>query len=753
MAIQERGRARFRRAGLGARIIAWFLIPTAVILAAVGVLAFTAAQRATEELALARTQDRTLLLANQLSAALTAFRQPLGQHALGPQPLTPQAQQAALEAAWPVGTLAAFDAGVLVLDRDGTVTAAVPARYDLIGASLPELLPAGGAPANEDLGFSGLLLDRVAGLDVMALSRAIEDMPGQVLGAVVGLFRVGPTATRTSELYRAIWELYIGRREVAYLVDSQGRIVFHPDAFLMGTAVADRLPVERALAGQTGAMRTQDLDGREVVAGYTPVPRTSWALITEDSWADVQSTSLPYLRFIVALLALGVVIPILTVTFGVRRMMQPLGRLTQAAGRIAAGDFSQDIEVRSGDELEVLAGQFNTMAAELRASYATLEQRVADRTQELATLNAVAAVVSRSLALDEIMEAALAQTMEALQIEAGAAFQLENETLHLVAHRGLSGAFAAEVRTLPLDLSAAGQAVAAAEPVVRAVDEYPDSILKGLLREEGLATVISVPLAAKGQMLGALDLVTHQARVLTGEERSLLAAIGQQVGLAVVNARLYEEAEASAAAEERNRLARDLHDAVSQTLFTASLIADVVPQLWEHDPNEARRQLEMLRRLTRGAQAEMRTLLMELRPAALLEANFGELIGQLGRAATGRAEIDLALDVSEIPELPPDVKVALYRIAQEALNNVVKHSGAARVTVSLFVMDGAVELHICDNGRGFEMTGVPAGHFGLSTMRERAEGIGAMMELRSAPGAGTCVSAVWRVDTTQEAVE
>jgi signal transduction histidine kinase len=201
--------------------------------------------------------------------------------------------------------------------------------------------------------------------------------------------------------------------------------------------------------------------------------------------------------------------------------------------------------------------------------------------------------------------------------------------------------------------------------------------------------------------------------------------------------------------EERSRLARDLHDAVTQTLFSASLIAEAVPASWEMDQQEGRQLLSELQQLTRGALAEMRTLLLELRPAALIETGLSDLLHQLAEAATGRAGVSVAVSVSGDCVLPPDVHVALYRISQEALNNVVKHARASHVELTLRCAiastDGAreVELHIRDDGRGFDLEGIAPDHLGLGIMRERAEAIGAQLEVATAAGKGTHVSLHW----------
>ena len=257
----------------------------------------------------------------------------------------------------------------------------------------------------------------------------------------------------------------------------------------------------------------------------------------------------------------------------------------------------------------------------------------------------------------------------------------------------------------------------------------------------------------------------------------LALAFASQAAVAMENARLYEQAQALAALEERQRLARDLHDAVSQTLFSASLIAEVLPRLWERDPVEGQRSLAELHLLTRGALAEMRTLLLELRPAALLEVGLADLLRQLAEAAAGRSRLPITLSLDKLAPLPSDLQVNLYRIAQEALSNVAKHSGASRATVSLRCLPradgrglsrsserglssagGAVrgrptsengeataplELCITDDGRGFDPAVVSPDCLGLDIMRERAEAIGAKLTIDSQVGQGTQLTVFW----------
>ena len=206
---------------------------------------------------------------------------------------------------------------------------------------------------------------------------------------------------------------------------------------------------------------------------------------------------------------------------------------------------------------------------------------------------------------------------------------------------------------------------------------------------------------------------------------------------------LAEKAATEAVTADRTRLARDLHDAVTQTLFSASLTAEVLPDLWDMDVDEAKKSTEELRQLTRGALAEMRTLLLELRPAALTQTRLNDLIKQLCEAFIGRSRLPIKLNIEGECELPPEVQIALYRIAQESLNNVFKYARATQVDVNLYISPAIVHFEVCDNGVGFDKSTSKPTSLGMRIMRERAEAIGADLEINSNPGSGTCVEVVW----------
>ncbi len=203
---------------------------------------------------------------------------------------------------------------------------------------------------------------------------------------------------------------------------------------------------------------------------------------------------------------------------------------------------------------------------------------------------------------------------------------------------------------------------------------------------------------------------------------------------------------------DRQHLAYNLHDAVNQSLFSAALIAEVLPRLWERDQETARQSLEDLRRLTRGAQAEMRALLAEIRPSILTEADLDDLLRQLVDAFTGRTNIPVEIQVEGKQTLPPDVQIGFYRLCQEGLNNIVKHAKASRVEMQVSFRADGTQIRLRDNGCGFDpIKRNAAGHIGLSLMHELSQSSGIDLKIISQPGHGTELIFTWKRAVQEEA--
>ncbi|QRN82641.1 GAF domain-containing protein [Chloroflexota bacterium] len=267
------------------------------------------------------------------------------------------------------------------------------------------------------------------------------------------------------------------------------------------------------------------------------------------------------------------------------------------------------------------------------------------------------------------------------------------------------------------------------------------------LVEGDYRTAICVPLLVEEAVFGGLVLFYDEERTFSPEDINLARILANQASLAITSNVLKGKAQESAVIAERNRLARDLHDAVTQTLFSTSLIAEVLPKIWAKDPEMAQKQLEELGQLTKGALGEMRTLLMELRPSALEDADPAELFKHLVNAFSGRTgvPVDFLVEAPVDCGMPVEVKNVFYRIAQEGLNNIFKHADASKVWFRFNCQGQEATLSISDDGQGFTREDIPAGHLGLEIMTERAETVGAELTLVSHLGEGTTLRLNWNV--------
>jgi nitrate/nitrite-specific signal transduction histidine kinase len=545
-------------------------------------------------------------------------------------------------------------------------------------------------------------------------------------------------------------------------MDGNQNIIYSTDPSKMGRDLSGEAYIQQLFTGESMSGRFQKGD-EDILVSYAPYYPYSgtlvhWNVVKEENWVEIMQPTLPYRQLLLVLLSLGVIVPVLVTTYGVRHITEPIQKLIHASEQVTAGQLKQRIEANTGDEIETLADQFNLMSEKLDESYSSLEKKVADRTLEMATLNAIAARVGSSLNLNEIMADALERIMELTGMEHGIAYRVvggqggaattetdtEEAHLRVTAFRGFPPTFADLGDKLPLRQSATGVAGQRGEPVIWTLVELPtESALRERLAILGVEQVIVIPLIAKRRLVGSLNLSTNQSRTYPPEQIALLKTIGQQIGVAVENARLYEQAEESAIASERHRLARELHDAVTQTLFSANLIADVIPRIWKRNTEEGMQSLEELRQLTRGALAEMRTLLLEMRPESLERADIKSLISQLSDAFIGRVRVPVSLDIQGDCELSHDVKLVFYRVAQEALNNIAKHSGARQVEIRLACQPGQMDLFIKDDGLGFLPASVTPDHMGMAIMHERAGSIGADLKIESIVGKGTTIELDW----------
>jgi len=256
---------------------------------------------------------------------------------------------------------------------------------------------------------------------------------------------------------------------------------------------------------------------------------------------------------------------------------------------------------------------------------------------------------------------------------------------------------------------------------------------------------LGVPIVSDGSVIGAVyvtDKKGARGAEFTDEDQRLVETLAAHAAIAIEKARLYQRSRELSTVEERKRLARELHDSVTQSLFGISLTAGTAAALVETDPVRARAELEQLQELARTAMDEMRSLSFELRPAELESDGLAPTLRkhvEVLRRVYGR-EIELSVDGER--RLSAEVERGLLRIAQEALANALKHSGAERVGVELRSWDSRLRLTVADDGAGFDLAEAAARsrRLGLVSMRERAEAFGGRLAIESTPGEGTRVS-------------
>ena len=990
----------WRPGSLRTKIIAWSFVPTAIILTMVALVGFYAYQQVTQNLTIQSSREVARLSAGQLVTELSEFSNVLTALArtssIYENDITKQ--RTALEQV--SNRLFIFDGGVFIQDHHGTVIATQPARPEILGKDwsnrdyfqqmirVPAIL------------FSNVINDGPNGVPVIVVAVPITNARGEFVGTLAGMFRV--SSTSDSLLFGSIVKLRVGANATSYLVDRNGKVIYHTNDEWIGQDFSSQQAVQQVTSGIADAFRTRDLGGRAIVASFAPVPGTPWGWVTEQDWNILLAPGQRYFQFLFLLLILGLVVPAMVVRIGVGRITEPINRLIVATEAVAAGNLGHTTTIDTGDEIEELSQQFNHMSLRLAESYAALkereerlslviegtsdgiwdwnivtnetyfsprwksmigyedhelincfdtwegllhpedmervrtelqsylsgdsqiyelehrlrhkngsyrwilargtvlrqgdgkpyrmagsntditermqaeetirqsekrfsqafygspvpivittladgqfiavndawlhligyaraevlgktaielniwakpedrslallhlqatgsvrneeqllrirsgelrnvllsaevlefnnqphmlcfiyditalketqqmlEKRVAERAHELSVLHEIVAVVSRSLNLKEILDAAVSKAMEVMKMEVGTAYYLqetegpdEEKLLVLAARHGLSPEFSKRVGSRRIRGTAIQVAVEAHQPLVWLVDNYPDARVKLALEMEGVRQIINVPLCAKGQLVGAFNLGNRHERTITPEEMSLLSSIGRQIAIAVENARLYDQAEQTAALAERHRLSRELHDSVTQSLYSVTMYAEAAVRiLAAGDTTTATEHLRELRDTAQEALREMRLLIFELRPPVL---------AKIGLAAALQARLDsvemrggmqteLHIDGKQNQaQLSHATEEELYHIAQEALNNILKHSNAKYVWVYLCFSEAETILAIRDDGVGFAPSGECNGGLGLASLKERAEKIGANLKIESAPGMGT----------------
>ena len=365
------------------------------------------------------------------------------------------------------------------------------------------------------------------------------------------------------------------------------------------------------------------------------------------------------------------------------------------------------------------------------------------RNAELSIINSMAQALNRSVDLEQTLRAILAQVAELLDLQTGWVWLLREDDSHayLAAAQNLPPALAHHPHKMEgscycLDTFREGDLDGAAN-----VNVVTCSRLKNLVDgTDGLRYHASIPLYVHGKQLGVLNVASTDWRQLSPDDLQLLYTIGDMLGIAVERARLFERSAQVGAVEERNRLAREIHDTLAQGLTAVSLQLESADALLEADadPSRIRQMVQQALALTRANLEEARRSVLDLRAAPLAGRTLVEALVLLAEEAP--LPIDLLVTGGNQP-LPPRIETGLYRIAQEAINNACQHAQASQIKVQLVITPKVVTLTVEDDGRGFDLIDVSGSRFGLVGLNERVRLLNGRCQIESTLGHGTKIEA------------
>ena len=543
---------------------------------------------------------------------------------------------------------------------------------------------------------------------------------------------------------------------------------------------------------------TNELETGTIIA-FAPLSQAPWGVViwhdTQDVFAPVRTIELQ--TAILALLAILGALGLVMMT--TRSVINPVQMLTDATQKIGEDQFDtstiNSVEctlattlarkaIRRRDEIGVLTNSFITMCTRLQQSVdeiqtwnRELDTRVQARTQQLSILNAVALTVNQSLNLEEILERALDEVLRLTGIDVAAIF-LQNPVrgqLELMAYRGLSEKAARLVNQVGMLDSACGGVMQLGKTIlVPDVSTYRRQGAQSL-QQERVTSLVHVPLMTKGWALGSMCVGTRNNIQFSEEEQKLLEAIGNQIAIAVENARLYADVQRkerlrgelfkkalAAQEEERKRIARELHDEVSQSL--TALLYEAEGGLELDDIPAISAQLQSICDLTQLTLENIHKLMFDLRPSMLDQLGLIPALRWLGETRLESKGIRVTVNTNsqsnklnsdnDPQRLPVDIETALYRVVQEAINNIARHAAARNVEISLNKNNGFTEVSIIDDGIGFDLAEISIDTLkeidnkdfyipentrglGLLGMQERIELLGGDLEIVSSPGNGT----------------
>jgi signal transduction histidine kinase len=481
------------------------------------------------------------------------------------------------------------------------------------------------------------------------------------------------------------------------------------------------------------------------------VRREMFTLITETSSQELTEILLPlFTQRAVLALALTTAIGILLAFFLSRALAKPLQNMIKTIREIEKGDLSSRVDVWAEDEIGQLQVALNNMTERLERSHKALLQR----NYELQVMNEIAETVALGKGVDSVLEAALDRVMQLLEADAGAIYLLDetNDTLEMKIVQGeLVNDLTKHAKRVDVQHSPMQRVLESGEPLfledISQAHEFPSQISE-ILRREGFASWVCVPITAQAEVLGTICLSSRGEQALKPGYVQFLNAIGNVIGIGISNRQLIDSLALKEGLlrnalhravelqeEERKRLARELHDGTGQALTSILIRLRALDAEDDHDTLMDR--LDGLRYLTAETLEELRRLSLDLRPAALDNLGIVPALRWFTKRSSDSSGLEIKLNSPDhLDRLPSEMEISLYRIAQEAITNAIRHAQATSIDIQLERGTHCLWLTIEDDGQGFEMENIDSG-LGLVGIQERISLLNGIMKIDSTPDYGT----------------
>ena len=523
---------------------------------------------------------------------------------------------------------------------------------------------------------------------------------------------------------------------------------------------------------------------KEIMA-FAPLQDANWGVVLREPENEVLGPTRVLQQQVLGLGLISLVVALFMVWLTTRSVLSPIRALTASARRIAEGELDEDVAAQGTDEIAELGRTLDFMRLKLQRSMdeikgcnTELNRRVLERTAELersrdeleqsrdsmqllidrlSTLNAIAVALNRSLELEKVLQEALANALRLTSMDAGAIYLVDEQTgeLELAAHKGISGEAARVAANFGLSATLCAAAAQTGEPLVMENTGRYARGTKSILVTEKMHCMARVPFKSDGRLLGTMVLGCPESRSFSKAEMELLTSVANQIAVAVQKVRLYEELQRkeklrgdllqrviSAQEEERKRIARELHDETSQAL-AALAVAVETAAAQASDGGDVGSSLDRMKSLAVSTLEEVHRLVFDLRPTLLDDLGLIAALRWYAETRLGEVGIKVRVEIGgEDRRLGPLIETTLYRVIQEAVNNVANHSGAQNFTITLVMKTRCLSLTMVDDGWGFDMAELARSNdgkrgLGLMGMKERVELLGGTFSIYSELGHGT----------------